>query len=365
MPRLAPCAEQGDDEADNYNRLYYHQDVPLHFFSSNAEAYRAFVEMGRVWQAVGKEAGRADVSQHAAQLLELAPVLYTDLHNSLNRTVNTTQSPGDRCYAHRVEGNNAETAGQMGAAYRSYPEVFFSGALTEQQMDDMYKSGAGLTSCEIGRWMCMGSPSAGDAVFTHVPFGFPHGLLQHDMVERFLLYFFTQSAHANTRGTYTTPESSSMMDRGHSISYSAAGVNNVPLCLKWMLVFEEPETRTLWLAKATPRDWLEQGAGAVAVEGATTRYGRVSFALEARSSPGAAFAVHGNVTVPASLSKDPPAGGLVLRVRAPLEHAGKLSAVTVGGKPWSAFSAAEETITFGPGTLGGAGLDSIVATFSA
>ena len=42
----------GDDEADNYNRLYFHQDTPLHFFSSNAEAYRAFVEMGAVWQQV-------------------------------------------------------------------------------------------------------------------------------------------------------------------------------------------------------------------------------------------------------------------------------------------------------------------------
>ena len=42
----------GDDEADNYNRLYYHQKAPLHFFSSVAESYRAFTEIGRVWQVV-------------------------------------------------------------------------------------------------------------------------------------------------------------------------------------------------------------------------------------------------------------------------------------------------------------------------
>ena len=35
----------GDDEADNYNRLYYHQDTSLHFYSSTAEFYRAAVEM--------------------------------------------------------------------------------------------------------------------------------------------------------------------------------------------------------------------------------------------------------------------------------------------------------------------------------
>ena len=89
----------------------------------------------------------------------------------------------------------------MGAAYRSYPEMFYSGALTVSIMDDMYKSGSGATSCPIGRWMTVGAPAAGTAIFTHVPFGFPYGLLQHDMVEQFLVYFFAQSAHANTRGT--------------------------------------------------------------------------------------------------------------------------------------------------------------------
>ena len=47
----------------------------------------------------------------------------------------------DRCYPHRVEGYNDLAKGQMSATYRSYPEMFFSGALTEQQVDDMYHSG--------------------------------------------------------------------------------------------------------------------------------------------------------------------------------------------------------------------------------
>ena len=29
-----------------------------------------------------------------------------------------------------------------------------------------------------------------------------------------------------------------------------------PVYLKWMLCFEDPDTRTVWIAKATPRDWL-------------------------------------------------------------------------------------------------------------
>ena len=61
-------------------------------------------------------------------------------------------------------------------------------------------------------------------------------------------------------GTWTSPESSNLADRDEpSIAYSAAAVAAAPTYLKWMLLFEEPETRTLWLAKATPRDWLAPG----------------------------------------------------------------------------------------------------------
>jgi hypothetical protein len=91
--------------------------------------------------------------------------------------------------------------------FRAYPEMFHSGALTAEQTDAMYISGQGRTTCAVGRWLSDGSPSSGDGlIFVHTPQGLPFGLLVHDMVERFLLYFFHQSAHANTRGTFTTPE---------------------------------------------------------------------------------------------------------------------------------------------------------------
>ena len=323
-----------------------------------------------MWQSLGKSARRNDVAAAGAELLALAPLLYRDLHASLARVVNTTASPGDRCYAHRVEGNNADAAGQMGAEYRSYPELFFSGALTEQQTDDMYRSGQGLTTCPIGWWMSMGMPSAGVNFFNHVPFGFPHGLLQHDMVERFLLYFFSISAHGASRGFWMTPESSSIVDRTHNVWFSSAGPNNVPLCLKWMLVFEEPETRTLWLAKATPRDWLAPGEAPLVVERATTRYGRVSFSVVAVGAAAGSYAVRANVTLPAGFARagaPRPAGGLVLRIRAPPPHAGKLSGVTVGGKAWVDFNASTETVSFSAAQLTpsllATGLPEIVATF--
>ena len=58
-------------------------------------------------------------------------------------------------------------------------------------------------------------------MFVHSPQGFPYGLLVHDFVERFLLYFFTHSAHTNTRGTFTTPESTTLDRNGYDYAYES------------------------------------------------------------------------------------------------------------------------------------------------
>ena len=64
--------------------------------------HRGFLEAGRVWERIGAATGRADVAAHGAELLEAAPVLYTALHASLNRTVHTLAS-GGRCWASAVD----------------------------------------------------------------------------------------------------------------------------------------------------------------------------------------------------------------------------------------------------------------------
>ena len=62
-----------------------------------------------------------------------------------------------------------------------------------------------------------------------------------------------------------------------------------------------------------------------------------------------------------------PPGGIRLRVRAPLSE-GKMSAVTVGGAAWRAFSAEAETVDFAAAALTPAVLSAmksdIVVTFA-
>ena len=226
----------------------------------------------------------------------------------------------------------------------------------------------------------IGIPGWNSTMSARAPFGLAHGLLQHDMVERFLLHFYAMSAHGYTRGTWTTPESSELADRDTPAQqYAVSAVHTVPIYLKWMLVSEELETKTLWLAKATPRAWLAPGEDPITVSNATTRYGRLSFSVQPPSAPSTSdndaaadsvYTVAVNVTAPSTFATtSKPAGGLQVRARAPLEHAGRMSKVTVGGKAWTSFDAGTETITFSAADLTtelvSNGLPSIVVTFGA
>eukprot|EP00326_Haptolina_ericina_P013525 CAMPEP_0181211946 /NCGR_PEP_ID=MMETSP1096-20121128/24073_1 /TAXON_ID=156174 ORGANISM="Chrysochromulina ericina, Strain CCMP281" /NCGR_SAMPLE_ID=MMETSP1096 /ASSEMBLY_ACC=CAM_ASM_000453 /LENGTH=147 /DNA_ID=CAMNT_0023303413 /DNA_START=1 /DNA_END=444 /DNA_ORIENTATION=- len=144
-----------------------------------------------------------------------------------------------------------------------------------------------------------------------------------------------------------------------------------PTYLKWMLLFEDPNSRTLTLAKALPRDWLAVGQPPVVVRNATSRYGRLSYSLHATSHTSARskFTVAANVTLPPTFGStlNAPPGGVQLRMRAPVQHAGKLVSVQVGGKPWTAFDATAETINFAAELLSPTlirEMQSIVATWS-
>ena len=101
----------------------------------------------------------------------------------------------------------------------------------------------------------------------------------------------------------------------------------------------------------------------------TTRYGRVSYVLAASAAPVGGCIVTANVTLPQGLAAGAkPLGGLRLRLRVPVAHAGKLKSATVGGKAWATLDAAAETLDFSAAQLGNqqtvAGMRDIVATFA-
>ena len=184
-----------------------------------------------------------------------------------------------------------------------------------------------------------------------------------------MLICFLHFAVSLTRKASTLQPEAAHPDRDvPSTDFVAAGVMTAPSYLGWALKFEELESRTLWLAKATPRAWLAPGGAPLVARRLTTRYGRVSYTLAASGGRGGALTVRANVSLPAGFAKaaTQPAGGVRLRLRVPVEHAGKLSAITVGGKTWQDFDAAAQTVNFKASALTAAtlaGMGDITAKF--
>ncbi len=100
-----------------------------------------------------------------------------------------------------------------------------------------------------------------------------------------------------------------------------------------MLVMEEGNS--LWLARATPRAWLEQGKK-IAVQKAPTVFGTVGFEIVSDVD-------HGKITATVAMPSRSPPKSVLLRLRHP--KAMSITSVTVNGRPWSDFNSAKETIS--------------------
>ena len=120
----------------------------------------------------------------------------------------------------------------------------------------------------------------------------------------------------------------------HQVPFATPAGATAPIFLKWLLCWEDPIARTVWIGRAIPRVWLSEGE-TVAVDGATTAYGRLTFAIT--STIDSANSIVANITVPAAWAHSAPPGGLSVRARAPGSK--KLpSSVTIGGEKWAAVT---------------------------
>ncbi|MHB0997634.1 MAG: hypothetical protein ACYC27_00190 [Armatimonadota bacterium] len=99
-----------------------------------------------------------------------------------------------------------------------------------------------------------------------------------------------------------------------------------------MLVMEDKGS--LWVAKATPRAWLEQGKK-IAVSSAPTYFGTLAYEIVSDVD-------NGRITATVEIPNRNPMKSLIVRFRHP--QSAPIKAVTVNGKPWKKFDQKKETI---------------------
>jgi hypothetical protein len=99
-----------------------------------------------------------------------------------------------------------------------------------------------------------------------------------------------------------------------------------------LLVMEE--SQSLWVARATPRAWLEQGKK-IAVRNAPTYFGTLAYEIVSDVDKGR---ITGTVEIPNRI----PPKKVIVRFRHP--RALPIKSVTVNGHPWYGFNKDKEII---------------------
>ena len=170
-------------------------------------------------------------------------------------------------------------------------------------------------------------------------------IADRDEADQLVLSFYGKLAHGQTRGTFVSGEGDTVGERPGEFYRSCYGTpcsannNAFLLPLRLMLVRESfdrenglPES--LYLAHATPREWLEDGK-TIRVENAPTCFGPVSYRIDSHL---ARNTIEASITLP----NRNPAKSTHLKIRAPREYA--MDTVHINGKSHSRFDPVTEVI---------------------
>jgi len=314
------------------------------YFSNSTEAVRGFHDLGQVWVRIGKTTKNSELMAWGASLIRESGSLGYDIQASIAKSM--LKLDGETIFP-SIAGVKEpfhivvprDPSDPQFRSYRAYMEMLYSGILTKEQVGSIVQYRARHHDIILGVPTAYGFKTGAMAGF--LAYGHAYGLIQHDMTREALLLLYSIMAHNYTRGTWLAPETRPTFDTSSAAPYCTPAQLVVTMITKWMLVFEDPVSETLWLGKATPRAWLEDGK-TISVTEAPTRWGRVGYSITSHLK-------QRNIKAELHFGKNFPAP-IKLRLRTPGNL--PLKSATVNGEAWTRFSADEETISIPP-DLGG------------
>ena len=177
----------------------------------------------------------------------------------------------------------------------------------------------------------------GREILGFISYGYAQQLLRLDRIEEFLLFLYAHRYHVHTRGSWTAGEVTGIT--GDSALYCLPAQQTIPLLVRWMLVLEDSDEERLHLAKGLPRDWVLSGKK-ISIEKAPTRWGRVSFVLQA--TPGTNSVV-GHVELGGNSSPEE----IYFKIRLPLGRGPRK--VTVNNQPAQLGGVHADAVVIRPG----------------
>jgi hypothetical protein len=308
------------------------------YYANSAFTVRGWREIAAVWRKTGLPRGEALAADWEQRADRLQKRLLESLEANTRRDISPPYVPllpGSRDTFRESMAKDHPSEQQW--PHRCYAEFVQANALPPAQANAVIDTMRAYGATTLGVVANVGRPEPDDrAILGFVSYGYAQALLRLDRVEEYILCLYAHRYHAHSRGSWTAGEVTGITGGGAIFCIPAQ--QTIPLLLRWMLVFEDSDAQVLHFGKAIPKEWIATGKP-IAIENAPTRYGRVSYRLEARGS-GALRA-----TVQLSASKIQPKE---LHVRFRIPSGKTLSDVTVNGKKASFDGQQHETVVIAP-----------------
>jgi len=314
------------------------------YFSNSTEAARGIGEIGRVWQKLGEKRNDGELTAWGKKLQRESKELLDDVQTSISRSILKVDGEnilpaiaGVRKPFHVVVLNSKSDP--QFRSYRAYMEMMYSGNLTAAQVKMIVDYRSHHHDVILGMPTAYGLKTGILAGF--LSYGHGYGLIQYDMIREALLLTYSDMAHQYTRGSWSAPEARSIVPGDGAAPFCTPAQLVVALMTKWLLVFEDSRSQTVWLGKGVPRKWLEDGKK-ILVANVPTRWGRLSFTVVSHLRSGV---IQAHVQLPRAI-------GATSKLRLRVPGNAVLKSVTLNGEPWTNFDVSDETITI-PAGIGG------------
>ncbi|MGH9604684.1 MAG: Tat pathway signal protein [Terracidiphilus sp.] len=247
------------------------------YFSNSAFAVRGWRDVAPVWRELGlNDAQAADWLRRSH---ELQTTLVKSVAANIRRDVQPAYIgplPGTKLTFR--ESLEKEHPSEQQWVHRCYAELLEAAVLPDEQtntaIDCMRAYGA--TTLGVVANVERPHPSGRD-ILGFISYGYAQALLRMDRIDEYLLFLYAHRYHDHSRGSWTAGEVSGIT--GDGAIFCIPAQQTIPLLVRWMLAFEDPDEGRLYLGRALSRKWVGSGKP-IGIEQAPTRWGRVNYRLE-------------------------------------------------------------------------------------
>jgi len=297
------------------------------YYANSAFAARGFNDIAKTWTELGQKQPSPGMGKLAADWSKRSQTLRRRTVESIEKNIQRDKTPP---YLGLFPGTmltfreslQTERPSPQQWPHRAYAELLQADVLPPNLANLVIDCMRAYGATTVGVVANVGGVhDDGREILGFISYGYAQMLLRLDRIEEFLLFLYAHRYHGHTRGSWTAGEVTGIT--GDSALYCIPAQQTIPLITRSMLVLEDSDDDRLHLARGVPRQWVASGKQ-ISVSQAPTRWGRVSFTLQAK--PGTS-AVVGQVEfagtkLPAEVN---------FKLRLPRES--KLRGVAVNGRP--------------------------------